>query len=52
MGQCESSQNVDQDYRVRQNKGLPPLLITTKTWARESHGLFDYEAKTVETKEF
>lgn len=25
-------------------EGLPMLKITTKTWSRDSHGLYDYEA--------
>jgi len=30
----------------------PTVVLKTKTWTRESHGLFDYESKYIEEKEF
>ena len=30
----------------------PPLLIHTRTWERESHGLYDYETSVVQKQQF
>jgi len=49
MGSCQSvsSKEVRSDQK---HKGKPQILIKTFTWSRDSHGLFDYESKTLAKK--
>jgi hypothetical protein len=49
MGSCQSvsSKEVKSDQK---HKGKPQILVKTFTWSRDSHGLFDYESKTLAKK--
>ncbi|CEL91624.1 unnamed protein product [Vitrella brassicaformis CCMP3155] len=41
-----------QQQQQQQQREMPTLKVTTTTWARDSHDLFDYEARHVNTKTF
>jgi hypothetical protein len=50
MGNC---QTIAEDGEKRSSSkfgGKPHILIKTFTWARDSHGLFDYESKNLTKK--
>jgi hypothetical protein len=49
MGSCQSVAGVDGKNEPKQ-RGKPQMLIKTFTWSRDSHGLFDYESKTLVKK--
>jgi len=49
MGSCQSISSSESKSDSRQ-KSKPQLVIKSFTWSRDSHGLFDYESKTLTKK--
>lgn len=41
MGICYSNKNFEDN--THNHSGIKPIVIESKTWKRDSHGLFDYE---------
>ena len=46
MGGCGFRGARTEDFN-KEREYFPPIIISTKTWVRDSHGLFDYETNNI-----
>jgi len=52
MGNCQNLPDTLMKKGSPKSKGPSHVIVSTFTWPRDSHGLFDYESKTLAKKVF